>query len=58
MAANIHTGTIGSLKNQKKDVQTMNKDTECGIAFDGGWDDFMIGDKIQCYSEEKVKRTL
>lgn len=58
MAANIHTGTIGSLKNQKKDVQTMNKDTECGIAFEGGWDDFMIGDKIQCYSEEKVKRTL
>ncbi|KAL1601808.1 translation initiation factor IF-2 [Paraconiothyrium brasiliense] len=54
----MHDGIIGSLKNQKKDVQTMHKDTECGIAFDDGWSEFKVGDKIQCYDEEKIKRTL
>lgn len=58
MAANVHTGTIGSLKNQKKDVQSMHKDTECGIAFEGGWSEFKAGDKIQCYDEDHIKRTL
>ena len=51
------TGVIGSLKNQKKDVQSMHKDTECGIAFEN-WEEFKAGDKIQCYDEEKIKRTL
>ncbi|KAK7193054.1 hypothetical protein DPSP01_007602 [Paraphaeosphaeria sporulosa] len=54
----VFDGTVGSLKNQKKDVQTMHKDTECGIAFDGGWSEFKVGDKIQCYDEDKIKRTL
>ncbi|KAL5429264.1 hypothetical protein PMIN07_010631 [Paraphaeosphaeria minitans] len=54
----VFDGTVGSLKNQKKDVQTMHKDTECGIAFDGGWSEFRVGDKIQCYDEDKIKRTL
>jgi len=45
------------LKNQKKDVDQMRKDTECGIGFEG-WEDFRVGDKIQCYAEEKHKRTL
>lgn len=35
----------------------MRKDTECGIAFDG-WEDFKVGDKIQCYAEEKQPRRL
>jgi len=50
-------GTVTSLKNQKKDVSEMRKDTECGIAFDG-WDDFKVGDKIQCLEEKSEKRFL
>ncbi|KAF2630002.1 translation initiation factor-like protein IF-2 [Macroventuria anomochaeta] len=53
----IHDGTIDNIKNQKKDVESMRKDTECGISF-AGWEDFKIGDKIQCYEETQQKRTL
>jgi translation initiation factor IF-2 len=35
----------------------MRKDTECGISFKD-WEDFKIGDKIQCYEETQQKRTL
>lgn len=51
------TGVINSIKNQKKDVEQMRKDTECGISFDG-WEDFRVGDKIQCYEEKFEKRSL
>jgi translation initiation factor IF-2 len=51
------TGVINSIKHQKKDVEQMRKDTECGISFDN-WDDFKIGDKIQCYEEKFEKRSL
>ncbi|KAH5488759.1 hypothetical protein HBI18_191680 [Parastagonospora nodorum] len=53
----VHDGKITSLRNQKKDVEQMRKDTECGISFEG-WDDFQIGDRIQCYEERFEKRTL
>jgi translation initiation factor IF-2 len=50
-------GVLSSLKNQKKDVEQIRKDTECGIAFEG-WEDFHVGDKISCYEEKSEKRTL
>ncbi|KAF1362462.1 initiation factor 2 [Lizonia empirigonia] len=53
----IHDGVIDNIKNQKKDVESMRKDTECGISF-ADWEDFKIGDKIQCYEETTQKRTL
>ncbi|KAF2641276.1 initiation factor 2 [Massarina eburnea CBS 473.64] len=53
----VFQGVINSLKNQKKDVNEMRKDTECGIGFEG-WADFKEGDKVQCYVEEFSKRTL
>ncbi|KAF2263503.1 initiation factor 2 [Lojkania enalia] len=53
----IFDGTLSSLKNLKKDVHEMRKDTECGIAFEG-WENFGVGDKIQCYEEKKEKRRL
>jgi translation initiation factor IF-2 len=55
--ADYVTGTIISLKNQKKDVEIMRKDTECGISFEG-WDAFKVGDRIQCYEEKEEKRKL
>ncbi|PWY76271.1 initiation factor 2 [Aspergillus heteromorphus CBS 117.55] len=53
----IYDGSITSLKNVKKDVTEMRKDTECGIAF-GGWTEFAVGDHIQCYEEIFEKRYL
>lgn len=50
-------GTMSSLKNVKKDVTEMRKDTECGIAFED-WTDFAVGDHIQCYEEISEKRFL
>ncbi|KAF2018360.1 initiation factor 2 [Aaosphaeria arxii CBS 175.79] len=53
----VFDGIINSLKSQKKEVDEMRKDTECGIGFEN-WEAFKIGDKIQCYDETKEKRTL
>ncbi|KAF1839756.1 initiation factor 2 [Decorospora gaudefroyi] len=53
----VHDGTISSLKNVKKDVEQMRKDTECGIAFED-WQDFHVGDRVQCYEESFEKRRL
>lgn len=53
----IFDGVINSLKNVKKDVDQMRKDTECGIGFEG-FEEFKVGDKIQCYEEIREKRYL
>lgn len=53
----VFIGIISSLKNQKKDVEQMRKDTECGISFEE-WEDFKVGDRIQCYEEKHEKRSL
>ncbi|KAL4866373.1 hypothetical protein BDV12DRAFT_172886 [Aspergillus spectabilis] len=53
----IYDGTVSSLKNVKKDVTEMRKDTECGIGFEK-WTDFAVGDQIQCYEEIFEKRQL
>ncbi|KKZ68423.1 translation initiation factor IF-2 [[Emmonsia] crescens] len=53
----IYDGTITSLKNVKKDVTEMRKGTECGIAFEN-WNDFKVGDHVQCYEEKSEKRIL
>ncbi|KAF7529561.1 hypothetical protein PCG10_007119 [Penicillium crustosum] len=53
----VYDGTMVSLKNVKKDVTEMRKDTECGIAFEN-WTDFAPGDHVQCYEEISEKRYL
>ncbi|KKK11961.1 hypothetical protein ARAM_003952, partial [Aspergillus rambellii] len=53
----IYDGSIVSLKNVKKDVTEMRKDTECGIGFEN-WTGFAVGDQIQCYEELYEKRHL
>ncbi|KAJ5774485.1 hypothetical protein N7457_009381 [Penicillium paradoxum] len=53
----VYDGTMTSLKNVKKDVTEMRKDTECGIGFDK-WSAFEIGDHVQCYEEIFEKRYL
>ncbi|KAE8352461.1 hypothetical protein BDV28DRAFT_135121 [Aspergillus coremiiformis] len=53
----IFDGSMTSLKNVKKDVTEMRKDTECGIGFEG-WTGFAVGDHVQCYEEIYEKRYL
>ena len=53
----VYTGTVDSLKNVKKDVSEMRKGSECGMGFDR-WDEFEIGDQVQCYEEKEEKRSL
>lgn len=50
-------GNLTSLKNVKKDVTEMRKDTECGMAFEN-WTDFEVGDHVQSYEEITEKRHL
>ncbi|CRG85293.1 Translation initiation factor IF-2 [Talaromyces islandicus] len=53
----IYDGTLSSLKNVKKDVVEMRKDSECGMGFDD-WSAFEVGDHVQSYEEIHEKRTL
>ena len=53
----VVTGTISSLKQQKKDVNEMRKGTECGLAVEG-FTDLRVGDQVQCYEEIEEKRRL
>ena len=53
----MNSGVISSLKSQKKDVPEMRKGTECGMGFEN-WEDFKVGDVIQCYEEKSEKRRL
>jgi translation initiation factor IF-2 len=50
-------GSLDSLKSVKKDVTEMRKGTECGMGFEG-WENFEIGDSVQCYEEISEKRRL
>ena len=51
------TGKIDTLKHVKKDVQEMNKGSECGIGFDG-FQEFEPDDQVQTYETIEEKRTL
>jgi len=53
----IYDGNVSSLKSVKKDVIEMRKDTECGMGF-SEWEDFQVGDRVQCYEESTEKRSL
>ncbi|KAF2096923.1 initiation factor 2 [Rhizodiscina lignyota] len=53
----IYNGSLTSLKNKKKDVTEMRKDSDCGLAFED-WEDFRVGDQVQCYEEWTEKRSL
>jgi translation initiation factor IF-2 len=49
----IYEGDISSLKHEKDDVQNVRTGFDCGIAFKG-FNDFVVGDFIDCYVVEKV----
>ncbi|GJN91139.1 hypothetical protein Rhopal_004157-T1 [Rhodotorula paludigena] len=53
----LHTGTVSTLKQVKKDVLEITKGVECGIALDD-FDQFEADDIIQSVEEVEVARQL
>jgi len=49
----IHESSITTLKHLQEDVRELRAGFECGISLKG-FDDFVIGDLIECYTLEKV----
>jgi translation initiation factor IF-2 len=49
----IHESSITSLKHLQEDVRELRAGFECGISLKG-FDEFAVGDLIECYTLEKV----
>ncbi len=53
----VHTGSVGSLRRFKDDVREVQNGYECGVGI-AGYNDVKVGDVIECYRLEEIKRTL
>ncbi|MBI5503862.1 MAG: translation initiation factor IF-2 [Deltaproteobacteria bacterium] len=53
----VHKGKIGSLRHFKDDKREMSAGYECGIGLER-FNDIKIGDVIECFRLDAVKRTL
>ena len=53
----VYTGSLGSLKRFKDDVKEVLKGYECGLNIDK-FNDIKIGDIIEGYEQEEIKRLL
>ncbi len=53
----IHEGELSQLKRFKDDVNEVPGGQECGMSF-ANYEDMRAGDVIECFSVEKVTRTL
>ncbi len=53
----VYTGNISSLKRFKDDVREVREGLECGIGVEN-YNDIKVGDRIEAYRMEEVKRTL
>ncbi len=53
----IHEGSLKTLKRFKDEVKEVPSGQECGMAFEK-YEDIRVGDVIECYRMEEVKRTL
>ena len=49
----VFEGPISSLRHEKDDVREAREGFECGIGL-RGFDEFKVGDFLDCYTEEKV----
>ncbi len=49
----VHEGWVGSLKHLQEDVREVRQGFECGVAVKG-FNDYMVGDKLECFTIEKV----
>lgn len=53
----IWDGKLSALKHFQNEVSEVNGSQECGIFFNG-FEDFQVGDTIECYVLEELPRTL
>jgi translation initiation factor IF-2 len=53
----VHEGTLSTLKRFKDEVREVVAGQECGMAFET-YQDMRVGDVIECFRVEEVKRTL
>ncbi len=53
----VYTGNLGSLKRFKDDVREVREGLECGIGIEN-FNDLKVGDRIESFRMEEVKRTL
>jgi translation initiation factor IF-2 len=53
----VYTGSLGSLKRFKDDVREVKEGLECGIGIEN-FNDLKVGDRIESFRMEEVKRTL
>ena len=53
----VYTGELSSLKRFKDDVKEVRDGQECGIGVEN-FNDIKVGDRIEAYRMEEVKRTL
>jgi translation initiation factor IF-2 len=53
----VHEGKLSTLKRFKDEVKEVVAGQECGMAFEG-YQDMRVGDVIECFEVEHVRRTL
>ena len=53
----IYTGELGSLKRFKDDVKEVHMGMDCGLNIQG-YNDIKVGDVVEAYTIEEIKRTL
>ncbi|PWR20898.1 translation initiation factor IF-2 [Zavarzinia compransoris] len=53
----IHEGTLSSLRRFKDEVKEVKATYECGMAFDN-YENFHVGDVVECFDIEEIARTL
>jgi translation initiation factor IF-2 len=53
----VYDGSLSSLKRFKDDVREVKEGLECGIGIEN-FNDIKVGDVIESYRVEEVKRTL
>jgi len=53
----VYTGNLSSLKRFKDDVKEVREGLECGIGVEN-FNDIKVGDRIEAFKMEEIKRTL
>src|SRR5271166_4997119 len=53
----VHEGKLSTLKRFKDEVPQVQAGQECGMEFEN-YQDMRVGDVIECYSVEEIRRTL
>ena len=53
----VWDGKVQTLRHFKDEVKEVTGQQECGVCF-ANFEDFAVGDVIECYSLEELPRTL